>query len=802
MCRSLVACPRICILLQVLLAPLIAVAAAAAAAAAAAGAAHGKSNQQKGGPFTTAAADARETIVHNRIRRLSPEAERAVHQWRSRIFGADDDDDDDAHETEMTMPPVIQVDYGDSHPFDLYRRSKDQKHEQENEQEDRDLQTRQGASRTKYRPLRIHFETSPLESLRGRYGEEADKKIDFIITEVLPEAGKRWSDALSVVPINARFAVPRGSCGGAVTDAFTVSNSDVVMVVSSDVRMCREAVGAIAAAYPCAVDNYDRPIVGVINFCLGPTRPSVGYSRVGSERTRLVETALHEMAHLLGFVDEFMKFYRDGETGEPLTPRPFRYETVTCVDGTRRNVIKPPFLRDGLTSSGANYFEVTTPRVAQVVRNQFDCQQLSGARLETQPTSTSCFGSHLEERLYFTELMGAIYTDSSVLSALTLAFLEDTGWYKANYTNAATSTFGHRAGCAFVMDDCIVNGQVPAWGEDFFCNTPLGVTSQGTPLVDVQQTMCDPTRRKKAACDLIDRSELANDLLYGVSAELPAEYQYFPDESVGAASMPLADYCPIPAMEMQDCRDSSNSGQYEVFGKSSFCYTSYYRDMFGRWRSFSPLCLRTRCNADDSSIEIAFDGEKVTCGESDHGKMVKLLGMSLRISCPRFDVVCADLVCPANCSGKGICEKRDNDSVPKCKCFDEADESLGCFGSDSAITTGSVATSNEDDGLRRDPTPNPTRAAEQDEESPSSIRVMVPTHDPTQLPTYGYPDSDSGDRNSALDASPPTAAPSQAPVITLYADAWRQRSSASRSCASLIAFLCLLSISLHLLQLF
>ena len=720
-------------------------------------------------------------IVHKRIRRLPPEAERAVHQWRSRIIVNADNDAD------VMMPPVIQVDYGDSHPFDIYQTRTDQ------HQLDRGLQKKQ-TSPTEYSPLRIQFETSPIESLKGRYGDAADRKIDFIIEEVLPVAGKRWSDALSVVPIDARFEIPRGACGGAVTEEFTVADADVVMVVTTDVKMCTEAVGAIAAAYPCAVDSYDRPIVGVINFCLGPHGDDG--NRVGSEQTRLVETALHEMAHLLGFVDEFMKFYRDGETGEPLTPRPFKYETVTCVGGTQRNVIKPPFLRDGVTASGANYFEVTTPRVAQVVRNQFDCQRLSGARLETQPTSTSCFGSHLEERLYFTELMGAIYTDSSVLSALTLAFLEDTGWYKANYTNAATSTFGHRAGCSFVTGDCIVNGKVPEWGEGFFCNTPLGVTSQGVPLVDIQQTMCDPTRRKKAACDLIDRSELANDLLYGVSAELPSEYQYFSDESFGAASMPLADFCPIPSMEMQDCRDSSNNGQYEVFGKSSFCYTSYYRDEFSRRRPFSPLCLRTRCNADDSSIEVEMDGRTVTCSEGDHGQMVSLPRTPLRISCPRFDVVCADLVCPANCSGRGVCEKDDTNSVPKCKCFDESDKSLGCFGSQSAVTNAF----REDDVLPRDPTVAPTRAPKKGKETPASTRVMVPTQEPTLLPTYGYPGSGNVDADSESDAPLPTAAPTEAPVVTLYGNSWRESSSATTmSCAFITAILCSLSVVLLLL---
>jgi len=687
------------------------------------------------------------------IRRLSPEGERAVRGWRSRVFDAEDADG----------PPTISVDYAD-HPFAVHaaaagstRRTKEE-------------------SNSTYKPLRIHFETSPLESLKGRYGEVIDKRIDFIIREVLPVAGKIWSDALQVVPINARFTVPQGSCGGAVSESFVSQNTDLVVVVTTDAAMCRGS-GTTAAAYPCAVDQYDRPILGVVNFCLEPT---LGDSRVGSKRARFTETALHELGHLLGFVDEFIKYWRDPDTGKPLTPRPFEKKWVTCVDGKQRYVIQPPYVEEGLTSSGAQYFDVTTRRVQQVVRNQFDCQRLKGARLETQPTATSCFGSHLDERRFYSELMGAIYTDSMVLSALSLAFLEDSGWYKANYTNAGLSPFGHRAGCDFVQKDCIVDGKVPEYAEDFFCDTPLDVTSQGTPLIYLETTMCDPSRRKKAACDLIDRSDLALDLLYGDPAEVPSEYSYFDNGNYGAAQMPLADFCPVPAMELQDCRDASNSGQFEEFGESSFCYISLFRDAFGRRKPFGPLCLSTRCNAQDRSIEIFRDGRTVTCGENSHGERVQLPRSSLQITCPRFDVVCADLVCPANCSGRGVCQRGADGSGPSCDCFDLSDKSTGCFGAESPIQDigGDDAQSETDEKQSITRTIEPTKAPtnKSKKEKNGEQDEMISTLEPTQRPTYGYPSSD--DLDDASNGMP-TTEPTSSPAITLFGDGWVQGSSSA-----------------------
>lgn len=689
------------------------------------------------------------------IRRLSPEGEQAVREWRSRVF---DDEDADG-------PPTIIVDYAD-HPFAAHTATSGSTFTRRAKEE----------SNNQYMPLRIHFETSPLESLKGRYGEVIDKRIDFIVQEVLPVAGKTWSEALSVVPINAKFTVPEGSCGGAVSKSFVSQNTDLVVVVTTDTAMCREA-GTTAAASPCIVDQFDRPILGVVNFCLEPTQ---GDSRVGSERARFTETALHELGHLLGFVDELIKYWRDTDTGKPLTPRPFEKKWVKCVDGKQRYVIQPSYVEEGLTASGARYFDVTTRRVQQVVQNQFDCQELKGARLETQPTATSCFGSHLDERLFYSELMAAIYTDSMVLSALTLAFLEDSGWYKANYTTAGFSPFGHRAGCDFVQNDCIIDGQVPDYAQDFFCDTPLDITSEGTPLIYLETTMCDPSRRKKAACDLIDRSDLAVDLLYGNPAEVPSEYSYFDDGNFGAAQMPLADFCPIPAMELQDCRDASNSGEFEAFGESSFCYTSLYRDAFGRRQPFGSLCLRTRCNAQDRSIEISRDGRTVTCGENSHGERVQLPRSSLQITCPRFDVVCGDLICPANCSGRGVCERGADGSGPRCECFDSLDKSTGCFGAEFSGQDvggdGTQSDTNEEQRMTLEPTKAPTNTNKKEKNSEQD--KLISTLEPTQRPAYGYPSSDGFDDTKS---GMPTTEPTPSPVLTLFADSWvRGSSSASK----------------------
>ena len=56
----------------------------------------------------------------------------------------------------------------------------------------------------------------------------------------------------------------------------------------------------------------------------------------------------------------------------------------------------------------------------------------SAAALENQPTSSgTCYGSHWEELHWNNELMAASTSSTNMVhSALTLALLEDSGWYK------------------------------------------------------------------------------------------------------------------------------------------------------------------------------------------------------------------------------------------------------------------------------------------------------------------------------------------------------------------------------------
>mmetsp|Transcript_55285 Transcript_55285/g.66556 ORF Transcript_55285/g.66556 Transcript_55285/m.66556 type:complete len:99 (+) Transcript_55285:582-878(+) len=91
-------------------------------------------------------------------------------------------------------------------------------------------------------------------------------------------------------------------------------------------------------------------------------------------------------------------YFPSPETGELWIPPPLRMKRVICVDGNVRAdviLLSINMLWAGVMSRGTRYFEIVTPRVRVVARNQFDCQSLEGAGLENRQTNTEdCFGSH------------------------------------------------------------------------------------------------------------------------------------------------------------------------------------------------------------------------------------------------------------------------------------------------------------------------------------------------------------------------------------------------------------------------
>jgi len=69
---------------------------------------------------------------------------------------------------------------------------------------------------------------------------------------------------------------------------------------------------------------------------------------------------------------------------------------------------------------------------------------------------------------------------------------------------------------------------------------------------------------------------------------------------------------------------------------------------------------------DEKVFQCDYEGQKLDLG---HGYIVQ---------CPRLAIVCPHLVCPTNCSGRGVCDYCQE--LPRCVCDDPFEESLDCSG--------------------------------------------------------------------------------------------------------------------------
>ena len=106
------------------------------------------------------------------------------------------------------------------------------------------------------------------------------------------------------------------------------------------------------------------------------------------------------------------------------------------------------------------------------------------------------------------EAMTGTHTQNPIYSRITLALMEDTGWYMPNYELADELKWGHNLGCDFALESCL------SWMEKRsrsgksihpFCNKV-----KWDPL----ETECTDDRSSVALCNLVRHVN-----------ELPAHFQ-------------------------------------------------------------------------------------------------------------------------------------------------------------------------------------------------------------------------------------------------------------------------------------
>ena len=92
------------------------------------------------------------------------------------------------------------------------------------------------------------------------------------------------------------------------------------------------------------------------------------------------------------------------------------------------------------------------------VRRHYGCDTLTGAELEDQGEEGTAL-THWEKRLFENEAMTGTHTQNPIYSRITMALMEDTGWYLPNYDMADELKWGRNLGCDFVLRCTIITSQ-------------------------------------------------------------------------------------------------------------------------------------------------------------------------------------------------------------------------------------------------------------------------------------------------------------------------------------------------------
>ncbi|KFO33103.1 Leishmanolysin-like peptidase [Fukomys damarensis] len=321
-----------------------------------------------------------------------------------------------------------------------------------------------------------------------------------------------------------------------------VRDADFVLYVGAlATERCNHENIISYAAYCQQEAETDRPIAGYANLC-----PNM-ISTQPQEFIGMLSTVKHEIIHALGFSAGLFAFYRDKD-GNPLTSRfadglpPFNYSLglYQWSEKVVRKVERSWNIRDNKTVRHPVYLLVTP-----------------------QVVNEAMTGSHTQNR---------------VLSRITLALMEDTGWYRANYSMAEKLDWGFGMGCDFVKKSCkFWMDQQRRKGQAL---SPYCGTLRSSPL----QLTCRQDQRAVAVCNL-----------QKFPKPLPPEYQYF-DELGGVpaeglahygGSVEIADYCPFSQefswhlsgeyQRSSDCRILENQPEIlknygaEKYGPHSVC---------------------------------------------------------------------------------------------------------------------------------------------------------------------------------------------------------------------------------------
>ncbi|KAK7199444.1 major surface protease gp63 [Novymonas esmeraldas] len=261
---------------------------------------------------------------------------------------------------------------------------------------------------------------------------------------------------------------------------------------------------------------------------------------------------------------------------------------------------------------------INSPMVVAQARAHFGCKKQTFLELEDMGGEGTAL-SHWKLRSMKDDLM-ASSNGAGIYSAITIAAMEDMGFYKGNYSMAEPMMYGRNAGCRIWKKKCVVNGvsQFP----EMFCGS-----ANRTNLV------CASDRLSVGRCFLVNHP-----------SPLPPQFQYFASPTLGGTDAKM-DYCPfVQPLSKTKCSFDGGVLNGSVYGARSRCFDAPagFADS-GLSSAQHGLCAKVHCGT-TTTYSVKVKGA-TTYTRCKPGATLTLSSLSStfsdgHITCPPYDSVC------------------------------------------------------------------------------------------------------------------------------------------------------------------
>lgn len=353
----------------------------------------------------------------------------------------------------------------------------------------------------KWEPIRIHLDFSYLENNLGKIN-----KTDLIDLKekVMPKVQDVFQQILKVKRIQGKLKLNAPTCETfPIPETYRTDGVEadiVIFVLIDDSGFFAKNKIEAAAVHCLQHSETKRPIAGYIQF-----KPELKVTN-STAADYMVWLALHEVSHILVINDSLYEDYIDSSTLLPLG-----------LDRVLTNKMLP---------NGKKMSLIKTPKVIEKGKKHFGCDNFDGVPLEYNGGAGTA-GAHWSKKYMNTDYMIGDSYGENMISEITLALFEDSGWYSAEYELSNLFLWGKNEGCDFFdfNKKCINKNST---NTNYFSNFGKEYcTKFNNPVCSISNTFRGTCRTKLYESDLNEFE------------------RYFDNAKIGGSD-PLMDKCPIP----------------------------------------------------------------------------------------------------------------------------------------------------------------------------------------------------------------------------------------------------------------